>query len=85
VAKGLEEIWGRERNSSRSIVPEASCRKTSVSDFSGNRRISSHWKEAQYLIELHETFAQAVHFITVDYCGVSVPRWGDSIEPYCVS
>lgn len=39
----------------------------------------------QYLIELHETFAQAVHFITVDYCGVSVSRWGSSTEPYCVA
>lgn len=36
----------------------------------------------RYLIELHETFAQAGHFIAIDYCGVSVPGWGCSIEPY---
>ena len=28
VAKGFEETWGSERNSSRSIVPELSCTET---------------------------------------------------------
>lgn len=31
VARGLEEIWGRLRNSSRSIVPELSCKNDYVS------------------------------------------------------
>jgi hypothetical protein len=31
-----------------------------------------------YLIELHETFAQAIHLFTVDYGGVSVPRGGSA-------
>lgn len=30
VASGLDDTWGRERNSSRSIVPEAFCRPLSM-------------------------------------------------------
>ena len=29
VARGLEETWGRDRNSSRSMVPELSCKMLS--------------------------------------------------------
>lgn len=33
-----------------------------------------------HLIKLHEAFAQAVHFIAVDYCGLSVPSGGISMS-----
>lgn len=33
VASGLDDTWGRERNSSRSIVPEASCRLFSMREY----------------------------------------------------
>lgn len=33
VASGLDDTWGRERNSSRSIVPEAFCRLFSMLEY----------------------------------------------------
>jgi len=62
VARGLEEICGRERNSSRSMVPEASCGchvRTS--------RVYILKQTPAHLIKLHETFPQTIHFISVNY------------------
>lgn len=46
VARGLEETWGRDRNSSRSIVPELSC----MYDEQGQQRMNSMKLYGLYLI-----------------------------------
>lgn len=63
VASGFEDTWGRERNSSRSIVPELSC-KFSVLD--SYVRTGREGMLLSNLVELHEPFPQSVYFISVD-------------------
>src|ERR1700753_2287524 len=67
VASGFEETWGRERNSSRSMVPELSwltCQHEANSRHGKGRRKA-------YFVELHESLAQPVDLLAVN-CGAGV-------------
>jgi hypothetical protein len=59
VARGLDETCGRERNSSRSIVPELS--------WAFVQKGLCLYGLGAHLVELHESLAESVHFILVDW------------------
>ena len=85
VARGLEETWGRERNSSRSTVPELSWKQDESSCW--------HREECVNLIQLHEPLSQSVDFIAVNwiqtdrqrYCFSELNATQLQLEPWMIS
>jgi len=79
VARGLEEIWGRLRNSSRSMVPELSWMSVSA---------LQHSREAMcacmaYLVQLHEALSYSLDLIAIN-CQAQLVFW-EVIRAQCSS
>ena len=85
VARGLDETCGRERNSSRSMVPELSFSggQTSVLDLEAMSNVKAAGlsvdnvkKAGTHFVKFHETLPQPVKLLTIDCCSIS--KVGDS-------
>lgn len=64
MARGFEETWGSERNSSRSMVPELSWKQKYSAKMTSKAKVST---ELVYLVQLHKSFPQPIYFLPVDF------------------